>query len=162
MRAFCVSCFSSLKKAILNWCLTNKSCKTQRVYIIHKHPNIPCYLQRDTSGNFRGLHYRALDLKQVTVQLFPNNSVYSSPWHSSDLSIDLIYSKPVTLAQGRGFGTPQNLYANRADCGLELTTWIPASKRAKLAITTEHNVSERIWKAKVKNWNQVQLWVQNI
>lgn len=25
LRAFCVSCFSSLKKAILNWCLTNSS-----------------------------------------------------------------------------------------------------------------------------------------
>lgn len=25
LRAFCVSCFNSLKKAILNWCLTNSS-----------------------------------------------------------------------------------------------------------------------------------------
>lgn len=34
LRAFCVSCFSSLKKAILNWCLTNSSWKFQ-----HKKQN---------------------------------------------------------------------------------------------------------------------------
>lgn len=63
LRAFCVSCFSSLKNAILNWCLTNKSCKTQTVYIIHKHLNIPVTYKADVGDNFRGLPNTAVDLK---------------------------------------------------------------------------------------------------
>lgn len=63
-RAFWVSCFSSLKKAILNWCLTNSSCR--------KHTKQHSLITNTVSSHTQNTTWRCLALTGLT----------STCWHT--------------------------------------------------------------------------------
>lgn len=104
LRAFCVSCFSSLKNAILNWCLTNRSCKTQPAYIIHNHLNMSFNYKSDTVDSFRGLQ-NSHWLWRLPVQLFPSSLCHHD---TALISLQQTESKLLILEKERSFVTPQN------------------------------------------------------
>ena len=62
LMAVCVSCLSSLKKAVLNWCLTNSNCNTNQTYNLTQTINLVCLLliTIKLSSNIQGLYICSL------------------------------------------------------------------------------------------------------